>query len=250
MKKARKLSIYVGILVLVLLFTIVTPISATANSSLELYSLAYVKVDTFLNLRLEPQGEIIGQIPNNAVVTILSQRDRNGYYKIQVNKTNEVGYVYGEYLSAYYYFDDNDVSYAELFRPTPTPSPSPTPIPTIKEIRTISTSDGFSLVEDTLVVLSQYKLNFRSNPSINGERIKYLLGGNKLQLLSYTVSDNYILVKEISTGLTGYVDYRYVGYKEGVSVKRLTVTDVYTPETTPTYGCCQYCQCNCQCHQW
>lgn len=250
MKKARKLSIYVGTLVLVLLFTIVTPISASAITSLEPYSLAYVKVDTFLNLRFEPQGEIIGQVPNNAIVTILSKVDRNGYYKIRVNKTNEVGYAYGEYLSAYYYFDDEDVSYEEILRPTPTPSPMPTPTHTVKDIRTISTSDGFSLAEDTLVVTSQYKLNFRSSPSINGERIKYLYSGDKLQLLSYNVYDNYIYVKEISTGLIGYVDYTYVGYKDGNYVKKLTVIDEYTPNTKPTYSCCQYCQCNCLCHQW
>lgn len=218
------------ILALVLVFSLITPTSALAYEGLAVNSLAYVRVDTLLNLRSEPQGEIIGGIPDGEVVTILSKIDRDGYYKIRVNRLNLECYVYGEYLSPYYYFDDEDVSYEDIFHTTPTP----------EEDFTTSTIDGITK-NAMLVVSTEYKLNLRDKPSLKGNRIKYLYKGDTLQVLSTKVENGYIHVRDMATNYAGYVDERYV---------TLIKWENENPSTSLcTCTCCKHCSC-CKNHSW
>lgn len=226
MKTANRNITILVTLALVLVFSLTVTTSFAFAEGLALNSLAYVNVDTFLNLRLEPQGEIIGQIPDDEIVTILSKIDRNGYYKIRVNRTQEEGYVYGEYLSSLYYFSE-DYNYSNT-----TSNTSET-----KDDYTVITIDGLT-EGTTLVVTSKYKLNMREKPNVNGPRVKYLYLGDTLQVLSTQIENDYIYVKDVSTNLVGYVNINYVA---------VVNSDISTDHEC--CSCCKNCTC-CECQQW
>lgn len=152
-------------------------------------SIAYVCADTRLNLRAEPQGEIIGDIARGKTVTILSKVDRNGYYFIRVNQTGQECYAYGEYLALK---ENNSTSNNSTST-------------------TISENSKYAK-GDILYVISEQKLNMRKKPDRKANRIIYLYYGDKLEVVSPKVKNNYILVKSLFTGKVGYVDTSYVDF--------------------------------------
>lgn len=210
MKTATRFTATLVTLVLVLLFTVTT--SSAATSILEPGDLAIINADTFLNLRDKPQGEIIGKIPHGDIITIKSKVDRNGYYKVYINRTGETGYAYGEYLSLYKTSNGND-DY------------------------TVPTIDGLTKGA-TLVVTVDTWLNLREKPNINSRIISYLYNGVHLQVMSEEIKNDYILVYNTSTRIAGYVHIDYV--------------KVVDENTSTDYECCpdcKYCK-YCRSQQW
>ena len=210
MKTATRFTATLVTLVLVLLFTVTT--SSAATSILEPGDLAIITADTFLNLRDKPQGEIIGKIPRGDIITIKSKVDRNGYYKVYINRTGETGYAYGEYLSLYKTSNGND-DY------------------------TVPTIDGLTKGA-TLVVTVDTWLNLREKPNINSRIISYLYNGVHLQVMSEEIKNDYILVYNTSTKIAGYVHIDYV--------------KVVDENTSTDYECCpdcKYCK-YCRSQQW
>lgn len=200
MKTATRFTATLVTLVLVLLFTVTT--SSAATSILEPGDLAIINADTFLNLRDKPQGEIIGKIPHGDIITIKSKVDRNGYYKVYINRTGETGYAYGEYLSLYKTSNGND-DY------------------------TVPTIDGLTKGA-TLVVTVDTWLNLREKPNINSRIISYLYNGVHLQVMSEEIKNDYILVYNTSTRIAGYVHIDYV--------------KVVDENTSTDYECCPDCK--------
>ena len=210
MKTATRFTATLVTLVLVLLFTVTT--STAATSILEPNDFAIVTADTFLNLRDKPQGEIIGKIPRGEIVTIKSKVDRNNYYKVYINRTGETGYAYGEYLSPYRTNNGNG-DY------------------------TVPTIDGLTK-GSTLVVTVETWLNMREKPDINSQIISYLYNGTRLQVMSEKINNDFVLVYNTSTKLTGYVHIDYV--------------KVVDENSTTDYECCpncKYCK-SCRSQQW
>ena len=210
MKTATRFTATLVTLVLVLLFTVTT--SSAATSILEPGDLAIITADTFLNLRDKPQGEIIGKIPHGDIITIKSKVDRNGYYKVYINRTGETGYAYGEYLSLYKTSNGND-DY------------------------TVPTIDGLTKGA-TLVVTVDTWLNLREKPNINSRIISYLYNGVHLQVMSEEIKNDYILVYNTSTRIAGYVHIDYV--------------KIVDENTSTDYECCpdcKYCK-YCRSQQW
>ena len=91
----------IGIVVLTIFVLSQTAMVASA-AVMPKGSVAVVTADTKLNLREKPQGEIIGKIARGKTVTILSEIDRNGYYRIRVDETGLECYAYGEFLEFLY----------------------------------------------------------------------------------------------------------------------------------------------------
>lgn len=156
-------------------------------------SVASVCADTKLNLRDVPQGEIIGKLPRGETVTTLSKIDRDGYYHIRVNKTGQECYAYGEYLALVQSGNQNNEYDSSLYP---------------DDDVTIELSDFEE--GNILFVTSMQQLNMRKRPSRKGNRIKYLYYGDKLQVISPELKNNYILVKDLADGKIGYVDKDYV----------------------------------------
>lgn len=180
-------------------------------------SIAVVTADTKLNLRQEPQGKIIGKIARGKEVTILSEIDRNGYYRIRVNETGLECYAYGEFL--------------EFLRPGTVEQPSvniPEQDNHDYEIPDVTVFDG-----EILVVVSNGKLNMRKGPTRKADRIQYLYDGDRLQIVSYEVKNDFILVRDLRAGKIGYVHTDYVRLES-----EMTPVRVCSPET-----CCPNCIC-------
>lgn len=159
-------------------------------------SIAYVNADTRLNLRAEPQGTIIGDLAHGKTVTILSNIDRNGYYYIRVNQTGQECYAYGEYLT---------------LQETGT-QPAKTEV-TTKPSTSITTESSKYKEGEILFVVSKQELNLRKKPSRKADRIIYMHYGDKIQVISSKVQNNYLLVKDLSTGKVGYVDTSYIDFE-------------------------------------
>lgn len=183
-------------------------------------STAYVCADTRLNLRAEPQGEIIGDLARGKTVTILSKIDRNGYYYIRVNQTGQECYAYGEYLAL-------KETGSTVSNSTSTSSNNSTA--TTNYNTTSEYEEG-----ETLYVISEQKLNLRKKASRKADRIIYLYYGNVLEVVSSKVKNNYILVKDLSTNKVGYVDTRYVAFE----LEEITYCECCK--------CCECCECCCE----
>lgn len=215
-----------AICIILIIATLATTVVAAASESLPLYCTARVVNATKLNLRLEPQGEIIGKLATNKTVTILSEIDRNGYYKIRVDETGLECYAYGEYLAF--------VSYGT--QSTPVVVPPFTYEPDDEEPTYEYDSSEKAYFEGaTLVVTSDKKLNLRKKPSRKGYRLKYLYNGELLEVVSDKVQNGYIRVKDLSDGTIGYVSLDYValhGYEETL------------PEDCTCNCLCISCYCN------
>lgn len=190
-------------------------------------SIAVVTADTKLNLREEPQGKIIGKIARGKEVTILSEIDRDGYYRIRVNETGLECYAYGEYL---------EFLYAGSATQQPVYSvPEQEPVRTEEPTYTYEEEEGITIPEGTiLVVNSDAKLNMRKKPSRKGARIQYLYDGELLQVVSSKVKNNYVLVRDFNDGKVGYVSLDYVVFEGDESLNE----KVCSPE-----NCCPNCIC-------
>ncbi len=232
-----KFLITISVVVLAVMFILWFPLYANADEGFSLGEHVRVNVGDFLNLRAEPQGKIIGQIRANEIVEIIGKRDRDGYYKIRIVRTQEEGYAYGEYLAAIPNWSGN------TWNNTPTPSPKPTatpvPTPTATPTYTVSTMAGLE-IGSVLVVNSSSKLNFRIGPGYDYPRLIHLSNEDKLVALSNLVINDFIFVLQESTGYTGYV------HKKFIVVTNDTVTSYDGPCT------CPHCILNkcCECQQW
>lgn len=214
----------IGILVLVIFVLSQTAMVASA-AVMPAGSVAVVTADTKLNLREKPQGKVIGKIARGETVTILSEIDRNGYYRIRVNETGLECYAYGEYLEF-------------LYSGTTTQQPTvsiPEQEPSYTEEPTYEYESEESIPEGTiLVVVSDAKLNMRKKPSRKGARIQYLYYGEKLEVVSSKVKNNYVLVRDFNDGKVGYVSLDYVVVEGDESLNE----KVCSPE-----NCCPNCIC-------
>ena len=212
MKTERNFGIYFLNTVICTVVLIASLFVTTASAEgFPVGSIAYVCADTRLNLRAEPQGEIIGDIARGKTVTILSKIDRNGYYFIRVNQTGQECYAYGEYLA---------------LKESNSTSSNSTVTSTNTTITTNYSEPSKYTKGDTLYVTSEQKLNLRKKPSRKADRIIYLCYGNKLEVVSPKVKNNYILVKSLNTGKVGYVDTSYVDFNL---------------EENCCCRCCEYC---------
>lgn len=199
MTRRKCTNVLLVVFCLLLLVSFVVPITAHAQESVFGY-VAEVNVNTTLNLREKPTGKVIGSLQDGMRVTILSELDENGYYKVIVHSNNQVGYVFGEYLV---------LLYQSL--PTTTPSTS-TNQGTVDQGNTSQGNnvDGNVWYNVTFVVDSDKKLNLREQPTVQSKSIEYLYAGDKVRVLSIYIQDNYMHVQNISTGTVGYVDMNYV----------------------------------------
>lgn len=181
---------------------------------------AFVNVDTKLNLRDAPQGNIIGGIRRGKSVTILSKIDRNGYYRIRVDETGEVCYAYGEYLTL------------ENIENIRVPQKNESNSMWIDYDKPLSEYEDPDLENATLIVISDAKLNMRKGASRKSGRVKYLYYGDILQVVSPEVKNGYVWVKSIADGKVGYVDTEYVTFENPDIVEE--------PDCCETYNC--WCQ--------
>lgn len=213
----------IAIVMALVIFVTATQVIALADES-PVGCIAYVTAATKLNLREKPQGKIISEIRNGETVTILSERDRDGYYYVRVNETGKEYYAYGEYLRIEYGTQYQDPTY-----PVVQVTPVPTQAPIIIEIEE---DDEYSEWEDRiLVVISEKKLNMRKRSNRKGDRIKYLEYGDRLQVVKPEIKNNYILVRDLEEGKVGYVDIDYVVFESD-----------FTGPLVPC-NCCPDCPC-------
>ena len=206
------------VLALVIYFLTQTAMVASA-AVMPAGSIAVVTADTKLNLREKPQGKIIGKIARGKQVTILSEIDRDGYYRIRVNETGLECYAYGEYLEFLYAGSDSQQNVSNIPEQDQTRSEEPE----------YSVPEG-----EILVVVSEAKLNMRKKPTRKGDRIKYLYYGDRLQIVSSEVKNNYVLVRDLEEGKVGYVSLDYVVFEGDESLNE----KVCSPES-----CCSNCIC-------
>ncbi len=221
----------IGIVVLVIFVLSQTAMVASA-AVMPQGSVAVVTADTKLNLRKEPQGEIIGKIARGKTVTILSEIDRNGYYRIRVDETGLECYAYGEYLE----FLHSGTANQQLVVPSiPEQAPAYTEEPSYE----YEEESEESIPEGTiLVVVSDAKLNMRKKPSRKGARIQYLYYGEKLEVVSSRVKNNYVLVRDFNDGKVGYVSLDYVV----IEGSEMPNEKVCSPENCCPNCICQYYQ--------
>ena len=161
----------------------------------------FVNVETKLNLRDAPQGNIIGGVRRGESVTIMSEVDRNGYYRIMVDKTGEVCYAYGEYLTL------KNIENVKV------PQKDPSDFMWIDYDKTLSEYDDPDLENARLLVVSDAKLNMRKGAGKKFARVKYLYYGAELVVVSSEIKNGYVKVKDVVDGKVGYVDTRYVTFK-------------------------------------
>lgn len=217
-RNCRRITLGTMIGVLALVICILTRTAMIASAAvMPAGSIAVVTADTKLNLREEPQGKIIGKIARGKEVTILSEIDRDGYYRIRVNETGLECYAYGEYL--------------EFLR-----AGSATQQPSVNVPEQEPTRDEESeenVPEDViLVVISEGKLNMRKGPSRKKDRIQYLYYGDRLQVVSSEVKNNYVLVRDLRAGKVGYVSLDYVVLEED-----------FNQNQCDSNTCCSNCSC-------
>lgn len=217
-RNCRTITFGALICVLALVICILTETAMVASAAvMPAGSIAVVTADTKLNLREAPQGKIIGKIARGKQVTILSEIDRNGYYRIRVNETGLECYAYGEYLEFLYAGSANQQP--------------PVNFPEQEPSREEDTSE--TVPEDViLVVISEGRLNMRKGPSRKKDRIQYLYYGDRLQVVSPEVKNNYVLVRDLRAGKVGYVSLDYVALEEDFGQKQCN------PDT-----CCPNCIC-------
>ena len=194
---------------MILIMLIATPTIAMAGG-LAAGSTAYVCADTFLNLREEPQGEIIGQIARGETVTILSGPDRNSYYHIKVNKTGKVCYAYGQYLTA---------DKVEKNVRTKTQNKKD------KKVIECPLCDVCleNCDENVYYVTSKRWLNLREGPSMDTKRIMKLYHGVILIVLDDEPINHFVKVMVLDDGTEGYVHTDYISQDPPADV-----TYVYT----------------------
>lgn len=217
----------IGIVVLIILVLSQTAMVASA-AVMPKGSIAVVTADTKLNLRKEPQGEIIGKIARGKTVTILSEIDRNGYYRIRVDETGLECYAYGEYLEFLY---SGTANQQPTVPSVPEQAPSHTEEPTYEPEETIPEGTILTVVVDT-------KLNMRKKPSRKGDRIQYLYNGEMLEVVSPQVKNNYVLVRDFNDGKVGYVSLDYVVIYGDDTLNK----NVCAPGNCCQNCICQYCQ--------
>ena len=240
-------SVRVLIIAVVFLASLFVTSTNAYAAGLPVGSVAYANVDTELNMRDRPQGNIIGGVPKGETVTILKEVDRDGYYFVKVDKTNRTCYVYGEFLKLLRLP-------GEISEPTVQVTPPPQiqiPIPETQPVMDtsiflpLSQLNGTVPENATLVVTSERKLNLRKRSNRNGDRIKYLLYGDVLQVVNPQIKNNYILVKELATGKVGYVDIDYVVFAEAFQSHIGTSYYYYTQPTSTPPSCCVDANCPC-----
>lgn len=200
---------FVAIVLALVIVVTTTQVIAYADQS-PVGCIAYVTAETKLNLREKPQGLIISEIRNGETVTILSERDRDGYYYVRVNSTGKEYYAYGEFLRIEY-----GTQYQEPYYPVVQITPAPF-IPPVSE--EIEENNQYSEWENRiLVVISEKKLNMRKRSNRKGDRIKYLEYGDRLQVVKPEIKNGYILVRDLNEGKVGYVDIDYVVFESNFS---------------------------------
>jgi len=204
MSKTERYTITRGLILIIIMMivSISMPITAMAFESFSVGSVVYVNVEDYLRLREEPQGEIIGQIPRGGTVTILSGRDRNGYYKVKVNSTGEIGYSYGEYLTS-----------EKVERK------GKAPVTTKEEDREVTTE---WYIGDNAYANVSKRLILRKGPSKQTKSIGYIEKNTEVEIMSELAETGYIKVKVLKTGTIAYVDSYYL---KKIEIKEMECQD-------------------------
>ncbi len=193
MKKTEQHSIYSWvILILAIVMIILATTKATAaTNGIPVGSEATVTNCDYLNKRSSPQGEIIGQIACGKKLIILSGPDRNGYYKVRELENEEECYVYGEYLKGSSY--------------TSASNQNNQPQKEKNEVKGI----GIYVTVD-----SDKKLNLRKGAGKDKDRVRYLDNGEILELINFSVKNNYVKVRATKDGKIGYVDISFIKFNQ------------------------------------
>lgn len=174
------------IIIAMVIMAVSMPITALASDSFQVGATVYVNVNDYLNLRKEPQGEIIGQIARGETVTILAKKDRDGYYKVRVNRTNETGFCYGDYLT------QEKISKKGNANATAT----------VKN-ETLKVGDIYSI--HTAVTL-----RLKKEPSIKSNYYRFFSDGEQLKILDTKVQEGYVKVLALKDGQEGYAYFKYM----------------------------------------
>lgn len=172
-----------AIIAIVMILAISMPTIALAYDGFQVGATVYVNVNDYLNLRKEPQGEIIGQLPRGETVTILAKKDRDGYYQVKVNSSGKTGYCYGEYLTQ---------TKVEKNRKT---QPATTDGPNVGDIYSIHTA---------------VTLRLKREPSISARYYRFFEDGEQLEILDTKVQEGYIKIRALKDGQEGYAYFKYM----------------------------------------
>lgn len=167
-------------------------VDCLAASKLAKGSTAYVNVETNLNLRKEPQGEIIGKAPRGEKVTILSGPDRNHYYFIRIQSTGFECYAYGEYLTSEYIAKKAGKK-VKMLTPQETAHNETTTIKKSELHYDMDLVDKYSYYGKMMYVISETRLNLRKGPSLDSYRIRFLERGEIVVITDEDVTYTYEL---------------------------------------------------------
>ena len=210
--KRRTAIIFTALVLLLVLGIILLSISrALGEGNLEVGTTAYVTADV-LNLRANPQGEIVGGARKGSSMTILAGPDRDGYY--EVNYNGSIVYVYGEYLTGTVSTQSNSL---------------------ITEARSKQPEwEYFTIVDGEVKPLAfaniPKRLALRRKPSTDATIIGWLHHGEPVIIEEEKTRNGYV---KVST-LKGKVAYTYIAHLSVLPIN--DVTYMYSlPDEDNTY---------------
>lgn len=214
-------------------------------------STVYVDVEDYLYLHDGSQGPRVGKVPRGAALTIISGPDRNTYYKVRVNSTGEVWWVYGGYLTSSY-IAQTRTTHAVGSSTSQSTSPTQSTSTTSSTSSSTSTTSRSSIESEQaqlakahkndafigeldskyvryydnvtadytspdgtiMYVQSQKRLNLRRRPDMESARIRFLLRGELLTVFPDTLKNNYVKVIAWLDGAEGWVHKDYIGFSQ------------------------------------
>lgn len=215
-------------------------------------STVYVNVEDYLYLHDGSQGPRVGKVPRGTALTIISGPDRNNYYKVRVNATGEVWWVWGSYLTSSYIERTRSI---HSVGSSTTQSTSSAPQSTSSTSSSTSSTNGKTtssieaeqkklaqqhkdepfigeldpatvryydnVTEDytdpagtIMFVTSKNRLNLRRKPDMESARIRFLLRGEVLTVYPDTLKNHYVKVVAWLDGATGWVHENYISTVE------------------------------------
>lgn len=172
------------IIIAMVIMAVSMPITALASDGFQVGATVYVNVNDYLNLREVPQGTIIGQIARGETVTILAKKDRDGYYKVRVNRTNETGFCFGEYLTQ-----------EKISKNRTSTKPA--------------TNDQLK-VGDIYSIHTAVTLRLKKEPSVSANYYRFFSDGEELKILDTKVQEGYVKVLALKDGQEGYAYFKYM----------------------------------------
>lgn len=195
-----------------------TPVSKLKSPKLENATLVVISSNgTGLYQKSSNSSALVTYLWSSSKLKVLIPTINKGYIYVQDTSGN-YGYVSADHVALYGQDDDS------------TSSDTTGTLVLVSELKNVD------LTNATLVVTSGLPLNLRETPNIHGQWIRYLYDDQELRVVSPLITNNYILVEDVSDGKTGYVDIRYVS----MYVKENTSPTPPPSTSTPTtcHDCC------------